>query len=41
MAQEIKAAGVEYVKAADGRTLALVIRNNFDDYAAFPSLPGF
>ena len=27
MAQEIKAAGVEYVKAADGRTLALVIRN--------------
>ena len=36
MAQEIKAAGVEYVKAADGRTLALVIRNNFDDYAAFP-----
>ena len=36
MAQEIEAAGVEYVKAADGRTLALVIRNNFDDYAAFP-----
>ena len=36
MAREIEAAGIEYVKAADGRTLAQVIRNNFDDYAAFP-----
>ena len=36
MAGEIEVAGVEYVKAADGRTLAQVIRNNFDDYAAFP-----
>ncbi len=36
MAQEIEAAGVEYVRAADGRTLALIVRNDFEDYAAFP-----
>lgn len=36
MAREIEAAGVEYVRAADGRTLALVIRDHFDDYGAFP-----
>lgn len=36
MAQEIQTQGVEYVKASDGRTVALVIRGNFDDYAAFP-----
>jgi hypothetical protein len=36
MAQEIETKGVEYVKASDGRTIALVIRNDFNDYAAFP-----
>ncbi len=36
MAREIEAAGVEYARAADGRTLAMVIRSRFDDYAAFP-----
>ncbi|MBI3128116.1 MAG: hypothetical protein HYZ11_10970 [Candidatus Tectomicrobia bacterium] len=36
MAQEIQTKGVEYLHAKDGRTLALVIRGDFDDYAAFP-----
>lgn len=36
MTQEIVTRGVEYVRASDGRTLAMVIRDNFDDYAAFP-----
>ena len=36
MAQEIQTKGVEYFHAGDGRTLALVIRSGFDDYAAFP-----
>ncbi len=36
MAQEIETRGVEYIKAKDGRVLAQVIRNDFDDYAAFP-----
>ncbi len=36
MSQEIETKGIEYIKASDGRTIAQVIRNNFDDYAAFP-----
>ncbi|MFQ5896592.1 MAG: hypothetical protein ACE5JJ_12385, partial [Nitrospinota bacterium] len=33
---EVQCKGVEYYKAPDGRTVALVIRDGFDDYAAFP-----
>ncbi len=36
MAEEIETKGVEYIKASDGRTIAQVIRNDFDDYGAFP-----
>lgn len=36
MAQEIRTQGIEYVKSGGGRTLAMVIRADFDDYAAFP-----
>lgn len=36
MTQEIATQGIEYIKASDGRTLAVVVRHDFDDYAAFP-----
>lgn len=36
MAQEIQTKGIEYIKAADGRTIAMVVRDDFGDYAAFP-----
>lgn len=36
MTQEIETKGVEYIKASDGRTIAQVIRNDFDGYEAFP-----
>ena len=36
MSQEIETKGIIYMKASDGRTLAMVVREDFDDYAAFP-----
>ena len=33
---EIEAAGIEYVRDAAGKTLAMVVRHDFDDYASFP-----
>ena len=36
MSHEIQTKGVEYIKASDGRTVAQVIRHDFDDYGAFP-----
>ena len=38
MSQEIETKGIIYMKASDGRTLAMVVREDFDDYAAFPRI---
>ncbi len=36
MTPEVESKGVDYYKAPDGRTVAIHIKGDFDDYAKFP-----